>query len=416
MLLYVCKEIMNIFFKKYLKFIPYLILSIFTIAYCFFYISKAGYQIADYEWYNSNFCNFFPSFLSFNIENICNDSSLESLSVNLIDPSWKSPPIYTYIFLTPYFIFRSHFLLILEGFILGVFILKFLRDAAIKYKICNQDNTTKLDLSLCLFSLNIYFIKDLLSVSSNAVWLFWITVCLSINLKKKLAKVIFWSLTFFIRPSSIFIIAPFYLCLFLKNKKEFYKLLKYLPVFVFIYLIAYFSYIRSWPVPIASQALLPYTQGLSSDIRNNKSLELISSALNKTINFSSLLNFSDFFKLFFSKLPFTFFINWLQKLQATLGDAMIHNYFLETKLHTAFFWGNIYYWLILKPSFYLTILNAFLNKNLIGCIQATVILYLLTTSIFAGDPRYSIVASPILIFTLIEFLSKIFSKKIRIEN
>ncbi len=386
-----------------------------ALLYFFSYGAKAGYQIADYEWYARSFCNFTPEIFNFLKEGFCRDFLSENIYINDLYNLWKSPPIYTYIFLAPYFVIRSNLFLVFEGYLIGIFIFIFLRKAAIKFNICKYENAFLVDITLCLFSLNIYFIKDVLSVSSNSVLLFWICLCLCVNFKNKFLNTLLWSLSFLVRPAAIFVIAAFYLSIFLKRNKHLYKYFKYLPLFIFVYLISYFIYIKSWPLPIWKQAIFPYVQGLPTEIRDQKSLALLSKILGREINFQSEFSYLEIFKIFFSKLPFTFFINWLQKLQASLGDGFLLNYFTDTKLHIAYFISNLYYWLILKPSFYLCIFLSIFNNQFKATILASVIFYLLITSIFAGDPRYSILVSPIMTFTLIDFLYKK-SIKVNLRN
>ena len=374
----------------------YTILSLLTI------YSTGGFNnvmiTTDFYHYHA----FWHEYLDLNLSNLSN-SLYESSSKS----NWLPNPFYSIIALFPITIFGSPALLKFIGFGLGCLYISLL--AKFNEKINYKLNFWQLNVFLILISTNRWFIKESLGLGS--VFCTALFFCLGITFSKPFMKIIFFSFALMCRPNFILFFIPFSVLLFfydVTKKNSLSNLSKSTIIPLIIYPLWYLLVDSNYPGSNLNYIFLSQSQGIDwahqylKDIIMQKNQFLLP---NKIISWD--LGFNEFFRIILSDISIlcSLIQIYFLKLFAFIGMrfeyAFLQKYNAYWQLSEL--WILIHFLFILLPGFIFSFIFTILMKknNLEFTFYFSSIFYALSTSIFVGDPRYSVIILPILIYSLL---------------
>ena len=342
----------------------------------------------DFDFYNS----FLHRYTDFQLSDISTEIFNNS---DYLDPkyreSWLPNPFYSSIFLIPITFFGSPLLMCIIGLSMGAYQLILFNN--LLNKLCSFQNKVFKLLCLTLVPLNLYFIRETLTVSITSVAILFFLIAFSYE--NKYIKSFAFIIATITRVNSIFFILFFTLSLIIFKPKNYVNIIKTILPCFFSYILMYYYCYSSYPGSGLNLIFLTYFQGIDyaqepilKIIGNNYGIDNVAKLLNWD------LSFPEFFKIFFSnpKISSNLFHIFLLKISISLG--FIHEKVFASVSNS---WSiksfiSFYSLLIMIPGYLSTFLALLSRKfnNLEKTSYLTSILYMISNSIFLGDPRYSI--------------------------
>ena len=383
----------------------------------------------DFDHYN----RFWNEFTNFDLSYISRSSYESYMANQKILNSWIPNPFYSLIALFPITLLGSPALLKIIGFCLGIIYLNITKDLIkdfinfINIKI----SSWQFNFLLIAICSNRWFIKGTLGMSTMFLCSFFFILGLKIS--NRLFKSIFFSFSILIRPNFIIFLFPFFIFnlwndLF-RNKaisKVTYSCILPLTIFPFWYLFIDSTY------PGSTLSMLFYSKGQGFDWTIDyffeilKSSDLIIPSLESELfktGQSWDLTISEFVELISSNIGFIFFFIKIYILKIFVGLGMRFELALNLPSqgggwYLAEMWSLFYFIFISLPGFIVSILLV-LFKKLSFLEHSTYIvslIYIFGTHLFLGDPRYSLLVMPTLIFALIRGINILRDSPIKTLN
>jgi len=366
-------------------------------------------DFAHYNRYWNEFTNFPLSDLSKELYNL---DLIENASSGGHFKSWIPNPFYSIISIFPITLFGSPALLKIIGFILGLSYIKFIKDLANKVQL--NLGPWELNLLLIGICINRWFIKGSLGLSTMFLCSFFLI--LGLRISNKFLKSLFFSFSILIRPNFIIFFLPFFFATLINDISR-KKTISNLTISCFIPLIVFpfwQHYIDS-SYPGTPVSMLFYSLGQGIDWTHNYIINFFKDPIclnqNSAIEFISEncnLNFNDLFSILKknSGLDFVLFKVYILKIFVGLGMRFENALRLPTLggWYLAELWSLLYFIIITLPGFIFTVFLVIFKKLSYLEFSSSIVslIYFLGTSLFIGDPRYSLLVMPIFVFYLIK--------------
>ena len=356
----------------------------------------------DFDFYNS----FLHRYTDFKLSDISTEMYINS---PYIDPkyneSWIPNPFYSFFFLAPITFLGSPLLMCLIGASMGVYQLILFNK--LLNKLCIFQNKIFNLLSLTLIPLNLYYVRETLTVSITSVAILFFLI--GFTHENKYIKSIAFIIASITRVNSIFFLFFFTLSLLFFKPKNYKKLIRIILPCALSYFLMYYYCYSSYPGSGLNFIFLTYWQGINyaqdpilETIGDNYGIDDVVKLLNWN------LSFPEFFKIFFTnpKILSNIFHIILLKISISLGFVHEKVFASVTNSWLIKFFISIYALLIIIPGFLCSFLGLLSRKfnNLEKTSYLAGILYMISNSIFLGDPRYSIGLHFLFILALIRVI------------
>ena len=325
---------------------------------------------------------------------------------------WLPNPIYSIIALFPLTIFGNIWAIKLIGFILGCNYLARLKKFFTVF--INNISIWKINFLLIIVCLNRWFIKE--SLGLGTMFLCSYFLIMGITSEKTFLRSLFFSLAIAVRPNFIIFFLPFCIAIFFNDYRKNKNLGKLslscicpLLIYPFYYFFVDSTYIGG---PLN---LIFYSKGQGFDWAQEYFYKLIDQKTDiilprfiedKPIDlFLWDLNFSTFIKVIATDFGIVMYLLqiYVLKIFATLGFRFEQAFNLPLKggWYLSELWTLIYSFFISLPGFICSFLMLIKRAPYLEiAAYLSSIIYVFGTSLFLGDPRYSLIVMPVIIFSI----------------
>ena len=351
---------------------------------------------------------FWHEYTNFNLSDLSNQIHDIYINTNELKEGWIPNPFYSIIALFPITIFGSPALLKIIGFSLGSLYLSSIRE--LLKKLDFNLGPWELNFLLILICTNRWFIKGSLGLSTMFLCAFFFII--GLNISNTFLKSIFFSFSILVRPNFIIIFIPLFLFTIINDiykNKSVSKLTLACILPLLIYPIWFFSIDSSRPGSIFSFIL--YSKGQGFDWTANYLVNLINENTKIIVPesiFGWELSLEKFFSIVTSNIGIVFILIkiYILKLFVCLGMRFEQSVNLPSQggWYIAEFWSLSYFLIVSLPGFIFSIFLMLFKKlsYLEFSCYCISLIYILGTSLFIGDPRYSLIVMPTFIFSLIK--------------
>ena len=326
-----------------------------------------------------------------------------------IDPSyragWEATPIYSYLFLSPIWLFGSQALFGFLGWLVGsLTILSFYR--IVRFRLSPLPRGIEFVLLLVL-PLNFNFIVDSLAVSTMSVAAMFIVSAFAVS--NPILRAFLLVCAAMIRSNYLIAALCFLVVLAVfkpSGARQFILvLIPSLTVTVLFYLLFYSSY----PGSGLNYLFSTVYQGL--DYAQPQGVEIARSTLginSEDSLFSAELGFAELFRLFSTPKAWAYALNvWALKVSVTLG--FVHEKLFQSGhgIWLTKAWRTLFFVLVSLPGVYMSVIVSLFCKIPMTerVMYLWAFLYLALNSLLIGDPRYLMGVYMIFVFGIARLIS-----------